>query len=181
MTSRRGAAGIGLLVLAVTAGCGKPVLRVADASLGDYYTASEYKKLSEEQRQDYCRELAEQKDVFQEDIEGAHEALDALRENKDPLRAEADSLATQADELERRLAEARSAPPPPGRPRKPEPSGQAPGDRYVVRAGDSLWKISAKSEVLGEATQWNRLYRANKTRIRNPDRIYPGQEIQIPR
>ena len=40
------------------AGCGKPVLRVADASLGDYYTQEEYQKLRKEQREEYCRELA---------------------------------------------------------------------------------------------------------------------------
>jgi nucleoid-associated protein YgaU len=167
----------GLALLAVAAGCGKPVLRVADASLGDYYTPQEYRKLSDEQRQEYCRELAEQRDLFREQIEGAEEALDGLRATTGPLQAEVDSLAARADELERRLAEAHAA-----EPDRPAPAPAASrGDRYVVRAGESLWTISAKSEVYGEAARWSRLYRANRDRIHDPDRIYPGQEIQIPR
>jgi len=51
----------------------------------------------------------------------------------------------------------------------------------VVKPGESLWSISAKSDVYGEGNRWNRLYRGNKNRIKDPDRIYPGQEIQIPR
>ena len=165
----------GLALIAVAAGCGKPVLRVADASLGDYYTPQEYRKLSDEQRQEYCRELAEQRDLFREQIEGAEEALDGLRATTGPLQAEVDSLAARADELERHLAEAHAA-----EPERPAPAPSR-GDRYVVRAGESLWTISAKAEVYGEAARWNRLYRANRDRIHDPDRIYPGQEIQIPR
>ena len=94
------------ILAAVVAGCGKPVLRVADASLGDYYTAKEYRKLSDEQREEYCQELSEQRDLFREQIEGAEEALDALHQTTGPLRAEVDSLTARAEELERRLAEA---------------------------------------------------------------------------
>jgi len=173
------------ILAAVVAGCGKPVLRVADASLGDYYTAKEYRKLSDEQREEYCQELSEQRDLFREQIEGAEEALDALHQTTGPLRAEVDSLTARAEELERRLAEARAAG---GTARsggaKSGAASQepAPGsERHVVKPGESLWSISAKSDVYGEGARWNRLYRGNKNRIKNPDRIYPGQEIQIPR
>lgn len=183
-----------LAILAgMIAGCGKPVLRIADASLGDYYTKKEYQKLSEEQRAEYCQELSEQRDLFREQIEGAEEALDALHQNTGPLRAEVDSLTARAEELERRLAEAR-----PAGGTSATRGGSAKGGatkdgaatstkptagsvRHVVRPGESLWSISAKAEVYGEGARWNRLYRNNKDRIQNPDRIYPGQEIQIPR
>lgn len=182
MTARRAAAALAILAVVGT-GCGKPVLRVADASLGDYYTAKEYRKLSDEQREEYCQELAEQRDLFREQIEGAQEALDALHETTGPLRAEVDSLTARAEELERRLAEAKASGGTHGTQVDAggEPPARAPSDRHVVEPGESLWSISAKPDVYGEGARWNRLYRSNKDRIHDPDRIYPGQEIQIPR
>lgn len=185
MTVRRATAALAILA-ALAAGCGKPVLRVADASLGDYYTQKEYQKLSDEQRAEYCQELAEQRDLFQEQIEGAQEALDALHQTTGPLRVEVDSLTVRAEELERRLAEAKAASGTKGGTAKSggakSDTGTATGsDRHVVKPGESLWSISARADVYGEGTRWNRLYRGNKDRIQNPDRIYPGQEIQIPR
>jgi nucleoid-associated protein YgaU len=173
------------ILAAVVAGCGKPVLRVADASLGDYYTAKEYRNLSDEQREEYCQELSEQRDLFREQIEGAEEALDALHQTTGPLRVEVDSLTARAEELERRLAEARAAggtAKSGGAKSNTASQEPAPGsERHVVKPGESLWSISAKPDVYGEGARWNRLYRGNKSRIQNPDRIYPGQEIQIPR
>ena len=192
MRARRATAALAILA-AVIAGCGKPVLRIADASLGDYYTEKEYRKLSDEQRAEYCQELSEQRDLFREQIEGAEEALDALHQTTGPLRTEIDSLTARAEELERRLAEARAADGTKVTKGDVETSGSPKGgdapaqestpasDRHVVRPGESLWSISAKSDVYGEGARWNRLYRGNKNRIKNPDRIYPGQEIQIPR
>jgi nucleoid-associated protein YgaU len=49
---------------------------------------------------------------------------------------------------------------------------------YTVVAGDSLSKI-AKREY-GDASQWKRIYDANKDEIKNPDLIYPGQTFRIP-
>lgn len=50
--------------------------------------------------------------------------------------------------------------------------------RYTVAAGDSLSDI-AKREY-GDANEWRRIYEANKDTIKNPDLIYPGQELTIP-
>jgi nucleoid-associated protein YgaU len=49
---------------------------------------------------------------------------------------------------------------------------------YTVVAGDSLSKI-AKREY-GNANDWHRIYEANRHIIKNPDLIYPGQELIIP-
>ncbi len=54
----------------------------------------------------------------------------------------------------------------------------AAGKLHVVRAGESLSTI-AKSE-LGDIALWPILYRANRDRIKDPARIYPGQELTIP-
>ncbi|MGZ5875186.1 MAG: LysM peptidoglycan-binding domain-containing protein [Bradyrhizobium sp.] len=48
----------------------------------------------------------------------------------------------------------------------------------VVSRGDSLWRISRVTYGVG--TQYAVVYRANRHRIRNPDRIYPGQIIVLP-
>jgi nucleoid-associated protein YgaU len=52
------------------------------------------------------------------------------------------------------------------------------GRTYVVVSGDSLSKI-AKREY-GDAQKWPKIYEANRNIIKNPDLIYPGQELRIP-
>lgn len=162
-------------------GCGKPVLRVADASLGDYYTEKEFKKLSKEQREEYCGELAEQRESYVGQIDDAQEAVAALQRKTGANGAEAESLRGLAASLEERLASAsvRKGTKPAGGTRDGGASTK-PGT-YVVKPGDSLWRISGQADVLGRSAEWHRLYEANRDRIPDPDRIYPGQEIDIPR
>ena len=50
---------------------------------------------------------------------------------------------------------------------------------YVVVKGDSLSKIAARE--YGDANKWRTIYEANTDLIKNPDLIYPGQELKIPR
>lgn len=49
---------------------------------------------------------------------------------------------------------------------------------YVVEPGDSLSKI-AKREY-GNAMNWKRIFEANRDTIKDPDKIFPGQEIRLP-
>ncbi|RLC89290.1 MAG: hypothetical protein DRI37_04140 [Chloroflexi bacterium] len=49
---------------------------------------------------------------------------------------------------------------------------------YVVKSGDSLSKIA--KEVLGDASRWPEIFEANKDKIKDPNRIHPGQELRIP-
>ena len=56
----------------------------------------------------------------------------------------------------------------------PMPTGRT----YVVVSGDSLSKI-AKREY-GDAQKWPKIYEANRSIIKDPDLIYPGQELRIP-
>jgi len=50
-----------------------------------------------------------------------------------------------------------------------------------VRKGDSLWWISKYKDIYNDPYLWPIIYEANKDVIRNPKRIYPGQELDIPR
>jgi hypothetical protein len=62
------------------------------------------------------------------------------------------------------------------------------GDRYVVKRGDNLWRIAART--LGSGRQWPRIWKHNNRKdvvrvtgrtIPNPDLIYIGQLLFIPR
>ena len=49
---------------------------------------------------------------------------------------------------------------------------------YVVKPGDNLSKIA--KELLGDAKRWPEIFEANKDQIKDPNLIYPGQELRIP-
>ena len=59
-----------------------------------------------------------------------------------------------------------------------QPTTGAPANTYTVKSGDTLSAI-AKREY-GDATEWRRIYDANRDQIDNPDLIRPGQELRIP-
>ena len=49
---------------------------------------------------------------------------------------------------------------------------------YTVQSGDSLSKIALAQ--YGDAMKWTALFEANKEVIKDPDLIYPGQQIRVP-
>ena len=49
---------------------------------------------------------------------------------------------------------------------------------YTVVSGDSLSKI-AKREY-GDAKAWKQIYEANRDILKDPDKIFPGQNLKIP-
>lgn len=53
--------------------------------------------------------------------------------------------------------------------------GPGNGQTYTVQSGDSLSKIGSKHGV-----SWQKIYEANRDKINDPDKIFPGQEITIP-
>jgi len=48
----------------------------------------------------------------------------------------------------------------------------------TVQTGDSLSKI-AKRE-LGDANKWHAIYEANRDKIKDPDKIFPGEVLTLP-
>ena len=57
----------------------------------------------------------------------------------------------------------------------PEPEAQF----YTVVAGDSLSKIA--KEFYGDAMKYPVIFEANKPMLKDPDKIYPGQVLRIPK
>ena len=54
----------------------------------------------------------------------------------------------------------------------------AKGRTYTVKSGDTLSKIS--KEFYGNANDYMKIFNANKDKLSDPDKIKPGQELQIP-
>jgi nucleoid-associated protein YgaU len=50
---------------------------------------------------------------------------------------------------------------------------------YRVVRGDSLWRISGRSEVYGDPYQWPLIYKKNTDKIQDADLIYPDQRLDI--
>lgn len=57
----------------------------------------------------------------------------------------------------------------------PEPEA----DFYTVERGDSLSKIAKK--YYGNAMRYPEIFEANKPMLKDPDKIYPGQVLRIPK
>lgn len=49
------------------------------------------------------------------------------------------------------------------------------GQTYTVQSGDSLGKIGEHYGV-----SWQKIFDANRDKLDNPDKIFPGQELTIP-
>lgn len=49
------------------------------------------------------------------------------------------------------------------------------GGKYTVQSGDTLSRIGSKYGV-----SWQKIYEANRDKLDDPDKIYPGQELTIP-
>ena len=49
---------------------------------------------------------------------------------------------------------------------------------HVVQPGDTLWAIAKK--YYGNGNQYTKIFNANKDKIKNPNLIYPGQQLVIP-
>lgn len=49
---------------------------------------------------------------------------------------------------------------------------------YTVVKGDTLWKIAASQ--YGNGAKYPVIFEANKPMLKDPDKIYPGQNLRIP-
>lgn len=59
----------------------------------------------------------------------------------------------------------------------------APGDEsvfYTVKSGDTLSKIAERQYGKGHAKDYMVIFEANKPMLKDPNKIYPGQNLRIP-
>ena len=63
--------------------------------------------------------------------------------------------------------------------RKPKEAAVTGNDSYIVVKGDCLWNIAKK--FYGKGSQYTLIYNANRDKIKNPNLIYPGQILIIPK
>jgi len=56
--------------------------------------------------------------------------------------------------------------------------GMQPGGQVVVQPGDSLWLLAR--QTYGAGIRYTAIFAANRTQIRDPDLIYPGQAFSMP-
>lgn len=61
----------------------------------------------------------------------------------------------------------------------PPPAGQQAQRTHVVRQGETLASIART--YLGSAGAWREIYEVNREVVADPDRIFPGMELTIPR
>lgn len=52
---------------------------------------------------------------------------------------------------------------------------------YTVTEGENLFAIAGSRKVYGDALLWPLIYKANRDQIKDPQQIYPGQRLSIPR
>lgn len=50
---------------------------------------------------------------------------------------------------------------------------------YTVENGDNLWDISGMPSIYNNPYQWPLIFKANSNQIKDPDLIYPGQNLAI--
>lgn len=60
----------------------------------------------------------------------------------------------------------------------PSPSPFAEGRIYTVQAGDTLSSLAVR--FYGDATQWQRIYEANRDQLTSPEGLRVGMRIRIP-
>jgi len=60
----------------------------------------------------------------------------------------------------------------------PAPAATAAARTYTVKSGDTLSKIA--KEMLGNASDYTKIFDANRDQLTNPDLIKPGQVLRLP-
>lgn len=169
---RRIAAPMALLpLIAACAGSVPTGDRSWDVGSGQYLTEDEYAKLSRDEAMDYCRQLAAEIDIQNDNAAAANEMMpdiqseiERLQAELAALKAENGPLSSEVAALEQRLKELQELP-----------------RAYTVVKDDWLRKISATSRIYRNEEKWKRIFRANRDKIQDPNLIYPGQVFLIPR
>jgi nucleoid-associated protein YgaU len=104
----------------------------------------------------------------------------ASKEQATPVQAEE----MKAEPLKQEVEAVRVAAAPEAETKKaeiPQKSRWFTATSHVVKKDECLWWIAQYREVYNDPWQWPRIYEANRDQIEDPDVIYPGQVLSIPR
>jgi nucleoid-associated protein YgaU len=160
-----------VLISALLAGCGGGVDRQANVGAGDYYSAEEFNKLSSEQRDAYCDELAQAQQNLESQAAGARAqadeargAIGGLESQLTQVNSEFNALQSEVQSKQAELDREKSKP-----------------RQYTVVRGDCLYTISGQEKIYADPDKWPRIYRANRDKIVDPNLIYPDWVLKIPR
>jgi hypothetical protein len=55
----------------------------------------------------------------------------------------------------------------------------SPSGHYLVESRDCLWSIAKKPKVYGDPFEWPALFKTNRDQIKDPDLIYPRQDLRV--
>ena len=142
-----------------------------DFSQGHYLTAEEYKKLSKDEAAQYCQQLAQEIDIQNDNATAASSQTAGLDATIAEQRARLEALKSANEQSAAAILEME------GQLKGPEKSA---GTHTVVE-GEWLMRIAGGADGYGDKSQWKRIFEANRDKISNPDLIYPGQELVVPR
>ncbi|PLX38327.1 MAG: peptidoglycan-binding protein LysM [Hyphomicrobiales bacterium] len=56
---------------------------------------------------------------------------------------------------------------------------EEPATFHTVEKGDTLWAVAKKA--YGDGSKYNAIFEANRPMLSDPDKIYPGQVLRIPK
>ncbi len=105
----------------------------------------------------------------------SHEAAEAKRAEEERIAAEAAKKAAEeeriAAEAAKMAAEANAV----------EAQPVVSTSSHEVRKGECLWVIAGYSETYRDPYKWQKIYEANQGKIQNPNLIFPGQVLDIPK
>lgn len=135
--------------------------------------AEEIARMLEEEK---ARRLA-----LEADIKAAQEELAVTREKTEDQSVKILILEQQIEEMEQQKSAGTGAWT--GETAAPTVTGPSleKMDSYPVRQDQSLWSIAGRPEVYGNPFKWLLLYHANRDQIFDPDLIYPGMILMVPR
>jgi len=168
---RRASLALAALSLLAVVGCGGGVDREVDTTAGEYYTPEEVEKLKKDQYTEYCAGLdaelarvSEEATSTQGQIQGTQAQVAAVQKDIQGLESQYNSQKAEFDAVQSEIDYYEGLP-----------------KMWTVVDGEFLYKISGYEDIYADALKWPRIYRANKDKIEDPNLIYPGWELAIPR
>jgi nucleoid-associated protein YgaU len=142
-----------------------------DVSKGQFYTEEEYQKLKKQDRLAYCDALAKEAERQGQLLASAQSSLDKAKARVDELKAQINKvdgeltpLQGEVSQLESQIKDLEALP-----------------TQWTVKSGECLSKISGYTEIYSDPKKWTRIYRANRDKIQDPNLIYVGWVLAIPR